>query len=922
MGCGASAPVEKKVFVFRLRLLGGLNLYNNSFGVQVPGTYSNAGRFEGASDPYVTIQSTGTTQVFTSEVRLHEQNPVWNQEFYVKTTTNAPEVTLTVRDKDFISSDDVIGTAKVNLHGLIPKTGEREIWVPLQGSKAKGEIGFAVVECFRCHITAQQGVDVKPMDTLSGSSDVYMTLQVGQQEAQKTTTKKWTLNPVWNENFTVYVPYGVKSQLAMILYDHDTVGTDNNMGWHYEYFDGKPKAEPRELKCPITNAQGRLEFKLQDDTTLEGVTDAGPVPDAVKAKFPRDRPQVCTIECRVLGAYNLAVADFDVAGALASEAGSAMFHEFKEYTGTSDPFARVTCEGVTYDTRHINNTLEPVWNEKFRFTVNNREESALNIEVLDHDLMVNDSIGAVKIPIKTLKPGQSQEIWSFLDRGRGEIGVEVRMHNQLHVKVVSGTNLPAKDLNGMCDPFVKLYLGSNTYQTRVVRNDRNPWYEEDFRFCQPTLENLKLKIEVWDSDLMILRKGMSADLIGSAEIDVANLAPGLPNEIVVKLSNGGKEQGELKLILTEEVPLPESVLNALKEKGKAAFESMVKGLNDVKQMVTCMKLPDFDKKEEAKYEVADPKLAPRPRYGRMNIELVAVRGLRRAQAPFHVGLALPQQGKRVKSKEYTEPKGTDMHEHFQFNVPSKGTGCLEVVVFESAKHSYTGWTEANYGKAIVNFKSLNGGDGVIRGAQPDDTWVDLGGDLGKVIVRISEMFRFRVRVVGGKDMKLDKDPLVRIALAKDVRVTSYVSSKPDKDRTTGVPGAPVWNEQFTFFANDKTALLEFRLMDVGLLGDEFLGKAEFDLNKVRRGVPHRAELALTKANAPAGTLIVEILEEEQMSLVDKLIDGAANAAKLAEALAAELKAAAAGAATEAAAAVTGAATAVTGALGGALGKLF
>jgi len=921
MGCGASAePKEKPLFVFRFRLLGGLNLYNNSFGIQVPGTYSNAGRFEGASDPYAVVQCSGSQQIFTSEVRLHEQNPVWNQEFYFNTNTTAPELSIQVRDKDFISSDDVIGTAKVNLHGLIGKTGEREIWVPLEGSKAKGEIGFAVVECFRCHITAQQGVDVQPMDTLSGSSDVYMTLQVGQQEAHKTSTKKWTLNPIWNETFTVFVPYGIKSQLAMILYDHDSVGTDNNMGWHYEYFDGKPQKEPRDLKCPITNAKGRLEFKIQDDTTLEGVTDAGPVPEAVKAKWPRDRPQSCTIECRVLGAYNLAVADFDVAGALASEAGSSIYHEYREYTGKSDPFARVNCEGVVYDTRHINNTLEPVWNEKFRFVVNNREQSALNVEVLDHDLAVNDSIGAVRIPINALKPGQKQEIWSFLDRGRGEIGVEVQMHNQLHVKVVKGENLPAKDLNGMCDPFVKLYLGSKEYQTRVVRNDRNPWFEEDFRFCQPTLNNLTLRIEVYDSDLMILRKNTSADLIGTAEVDLASLAPGLPNERKIAIKSGNKEEGHITLILTEEVPLPASVLNALKEKGKEAFEAAVKGLNEVKEMISCLKLPDFDKKEEAKYEVADPKLAPRPRFGRLNVELVATRGLRRAQPPIHIGLSVPQQGKRVKSKEYTDVNA-NMTENFQFNVPSKGTGSLEVVVFESAKHAYTGWSETNYGKGVINFKSINGGEGIIRGARADDTWVDLGGDNGKVIVRISEMFRFQVKILRGKDMKVDKDPLVRVALGKDVRLTSFVSAKPDKDRTTGVPGAPVWDEQFTFFANEK-GLIEFRLMDVGILGDEFLGKGEFDLQKVRRGVPVKATVALTKADKPAGSLEIEILEEEQMSLVDKLIDGAANAAKLAEALAAELKAAAAGAAGEAGAAIAGAAGAAAGALGGMMGKLF
>jgi hypothetical protein len=429
---------------------------------------------------------------------------------------------------------------------------------------------------------------------------------------------------------------------------------------------------------------------------------------------------------------------------------------------------------------------------------------------------------------------------------------------------------------------------------------------------------------------MILRKGASADLIGFAEFDLGALVPGLPNELKLKLTMGGtnaKEQGELTVIITEEVPLPESVLNALKEKGKAAFESLVNGLNSTKELVACLKLPDFEKKEEAKYEVADPKLAPRPRFGRMNIELVAVRGLRRAQPPFHVGLCVPQQGKRVKSKEYQSPNA-DINENFQFNVPSKGTGSLEVVVFESAKHAYTGWTDTNYAKAMINFRSLNGGDGVIRGATADDTWVDFGGDVGKVVVRVSEMYRFRVRIIGGKDIQVNKDPLVRVALGKDVRLTSFVSAKPDKDRTAGIPGKPKWDEQFTFFSATKE-VMEFRLMDVGLLGDEYLGRAEFDLNKIRRGVPVLAELPLAKNGTPAGVLTVEFTEEESMGLLDKIIDAAANAAKLAEALAAELKAAAgesAAAAAAAAGAAAGAAaagaSAAASAVTGAFGKLF
>jgi len=887
MGCGASSEVLKKQYVFRVRLLGGLNLYNNGFGVQVPGTYSNAGRFDGASDPYCILECSGSKDRYESSVRLHTQNPVWNEEFYFNTSTKAPVLTIKVKDKEVVAGDELLGIVHINLQGLISQEKERTIWVPLEKAKAGGEIGIAVVEAFRTHIVAKSGQDVKPMDTLSGSSDVYMTLQVGQQPVQKTKVKSWTLNPVWDETFSFFVPYGIKSQVAMILYDHDKIGSDKNMGWHYEYFDGKPQKGPRDLKVPITNAQGTLLFHILDDTLLVGVSDQ-PVAgsDAKPLVNPSETPSSCTIDVRVLGAFNLAVADKNFAGDFANAVNSWGWHEFKEYTGSSDPFARVTCEGTTYDTRHINNTLEPEWNEKFRFVCRNRESSQLKVEVLDNDLLVNDSIGAVTIPLNAMKPGRKQEIWSYLDRGRGEIGVEVLQHHQLAVRIVSCSNLPEKDNNGMCDPYIKLHLAGDDYQTRVVRNDRNPWFEEDFRFCLATLHGQKLRLQCWDSDLMFFNKGLSEDLIGTVEIDVSALVPGLPTEFDVPLAIAGnkKDGAKIKVIITEEVPLPESVIGELKKKGEEAFAAAVKKMNEAKEMVSCLKLPDFDKKEEAKYDVADAKLAPRPRFSKITVDVVALRKLKDIHEPYYVGVSLPLQGKRYKTKEVRGKSGVDFeHESFTFNVPSKVTGALEFKVFESAYSPYTEWSEKCYANSQVMLQSLNDNEGTIRGSKANDEWLPLSDGKGQIVVRVSEMFRFQVRVVGATDLKSKKQPYVTVVLGDQTKNTSYVSADPAKDRTQGVVGSPIWDEQFTLFAATK-GNITFKVMELGMTGDDMYAKADFDLNTLRRGIPTVTELPLSKG----GKLKVEILEEEKMVLLDRIIDAAGNAKKLAESLAGEI----------------------------------
>jgi len=182
--------------------------------------------------------------------------------------------------------------------------------------------------------------------------------------------------------------------------------------------------------------------------------------------------------------------------------------------------------------------------------------------------------------------------------------------------------------------------------------------------------------------------------------------------------------------------------------------------------------------------------------------------------------------------------------------------------------------------------------------------------IAQVIVRVTELFRFQVRVIGGTDIKSQKQPYVTVAFNKEARFTSYVSAEPQKDRTTGTPGKPIWDEQFTFFAKEK-GIMEFKLMELGMTSDQMIGKGAVDLNAVRRGVPHRTDVVLSSG----GTLQIEILEEEKMALLDRIFDAAGNGAKLAAALAGEVKEALAGA-------VGGAAAALTGGIAGAFGKLF
>eukprot|EP00755_Sulcionema_specki_P008273 Sspe_Gene.40488::Locus_19559_Transcript_1_1_Confidence_1.000_Length_4621::g.40488::m.40488 len=84
------------------------------------------------------------------------------------------------------------------------------------------------------------------------------------------------------------------------------------------------------------------------------------------------------------------------------------------------------------------------------------------------------------------------------------------------ITVKSATNLPSADLGGGVDPFVKLRVGAQTFQTKVVKNDNCPRWDETFEFLVYNKEQLVV-IDVYDSDAIKSETvKLSSDLVASA----------------------------------------------------------------------------------------------------------------------------------------------------------------------------------------------------------------------------------------------------------------------------------------------------------------------------------------------------------------------------------------------------------------------
>uniref|UniRef100_A0A673BG75 Synaptotagmin VIa n=1 Tax=Sphaeramia orbicularis TaxID=375764 RepID=A0A673BG75_9TELE len=106
---------------------------------------------------------------------------------------------------------------------------------------------------------------------------------------------------------------------------------------------------------------------------------------------------------------------------------------------------------------------------------------------------------------KTLESEDSSKNGSSKNCGRINFSLKYDYENEsLLVNILKAVDLPAKDLCGTSDPYVKVYLlpDRKKFQTRVHRKTLNPTFSESFQFPVPydELAVRKLHMSVFDFD--------------------------------------------------------------------------------------------------------------------------------------------------------------------------------------------------------------------------------------------------------------------------------------------------------------------------------------------------------------------------------------------------------------------------------------
>ncbi|XP_034331811.1 synaptotagmin-1-like isoform X3 [Crassostrea angulata] len=203
----------------------------------------------GTSDPYVKVYLLpDKKKKFETKVHRKTLNPVFNETFTFKNVpyaeVGAKTLVFAIYDFDRFSKHDQIGQVKIPLN-TVDLCQVLEEWRDLispdndaEKENKLGDICFSlryVPTAGKLTVVVLEAKNLKKMD-VGGLSDPYVKIALYQGskrlKKKKTTIKKNTLNPYFNESFSFEVPFEQiqKVQLYITVVDYDRIGTSEPIG--------------------------------------------------------------------------------------------------------------------------------------------------------------------------------------------------------------------------------------------------------------------------------------------------------------------------------------------------------------------------------------------------------------------------------------------------------------------------------------------------------------------------------------------------------------------------------------------------------------------------------------------------------------------------------------------------------------------
>uniref|UniRef100_A0A8C7ITK0 Extended synaptotagmin-like protein 1b n=1 Tax=Oncorhynchus kisutch TaxID=8019 RepID=A0A8C7ITK0_ONCKI len=326
---------------------------------------------------------------------------------------------------------------------------------------------------------------------IAGLSDPYALCRVGPQTFTSHVVDN-TVCPKWGEMYEVIVHEVPGQELEVEVYDKDPDNDD---------FLGRTKIDLGIVKKSKVvdewftlkeTKSGRVHFRLEWLVLL---------PNTERLEQVLQRNESMTVSSKT--------SDPPSAAILAVYLDKAEALPMKKGNKEPSPMVQLSVQDITRESRTCWTTINPKWEDAFTFFIPDPHKQSIDIQVKDNDRI--QTLGSLSIPLSRLLsgPNLSLDQWFQLDKSgpASRIYINTVLRGVLRIHLLEGQNLVPKDnmmggmVKGKSDPYVKINIGGETFESRVINRNLNPTWNEMYEVVLTTLPGQELHVELFDKDM-------------------------------------------------------------------------------------------------------------------------------------------------------------------------------------------------------------------------------------------------------------------------------------------------------------------------------------------------------------------------------------------------------------------------------------
>ncbi|XP_033077612.1 extended synaptotagmin-1 isoform X1 [Trachypithecus francoisi] len=404
----------------------------------------------------------------------------------------------------------------------------------------------------RIHLLAARGLSSKDKyvkGLIEGKSDPYALVRLGTQTFCSRVIDE-ELNPQWGETYEVMVHEVPGQEIEVEVLDKDPDKDD---------FLGRMKLDVGKVLqagvlddwFPLQGGQGQVHLRLEWLLLLSDAEKLEQVLQWNRGVSSRPEPPSAAI----------LVVYLDRAQDLPMVTSELYPPQLKKGNKEPNPMAQLSIQDVTQESKAVYSTNCPVWEEAFRFFLQDPQSQELDVQVKDDSRAL--TLGALTLPLARLltAPELTLDQWFQLSSSGPNSRLYIKLvmrilyldsseirfptvpgspgawdvdsespqrgssvdapprpshttpdsqfgtEHVLRIHVLEAQDLIAKDrflgglVKGKSDPYVKLKLAGRSFRSHVVREDLNPRWNEVFEVIVTSVPGQELEVEVFDKDL-------------------------------------------------------------------------------------------------------------------------------------------------------------------------------------------------------------------------------------------------------------------------------------------------------------------------------------------------------------------------------------------------------------------------------------